>query len=54
MIDLLIKNALIYDGSGEPAFMGNVTVTDGKIETFAFSAEKTRPEREAAATLIQP
>ena len=31
MFDLLIQNALIYDGSGKPAFYGNVAVTDGKI-----------------------
>ena len=31
MFDLLIQNALIYDGSGKPPFHGNVAVTDGKI-----------------------
>lgn len=31
MFDLLIKNALIYDGSGSPAFYGNVGITGGKI-----------------------
>ena len=31
MFDLLIQNALIYDGSGNPAFCGNVAVTNGKI-----------------------
>ena len=31
MYDLLFKNALIYDGSGAPAFYGAVAVTDGKI-----------------------
>ncbi len=31
MYDLLIKNALIYDGSGAPAFCGNVAVSDGRI-----------------------
>ena len=31
MLDLLIKNALIYDGSGSPAFYGNVGIMDGKI-----------------------
>jgi len=39
MVDLQIKNALIYDGSGCEAFYGNVTVSNGKIvdvseETF--------------------
>ncbi len=31
MYDLIIKNALIYDGSGEKPFYGNVAVLDGKI-----------------------
>lgn len=31
MFDLLIKNALIYDGSGEKPFSGDVAVKDGKI-----------------------
>ena len=31
MLDLIIKNALIYDGSGTPAFYGSVGVNDGKI-----------------------
>ena len=31
MFDLLIRNALIYDGSGNPAFTGNVAVSNGKI-----------------------
>lgn len=31
MYSLLIRKALIYDGSGEPAFMGDVAVSNGKI-----------------------
>lgn len=31
MYDLIIKNALIYDGSGNPPFLGNVAVMGGKI-----------------------
>lgn len=31
MFDLLIKNALIYDGSGAPAYYGDVGVSDGKV-----------------------
>ena len=31
MYDLIIKNALIYDGSGEKPFRGSVAVQDGKI-----------------------
>lgn len=31
MYDLLIKNARIYDGTGRPAYAGQVAVKDGKI-----------------------
>lgn len=31
MYDLLFKNALIYDGSGAPAYIGNVAVSGDKI-----------------------
>ena len=31
MYDLIIKNACIYDGSGAPAFYGNLAVSQGKI-----------------------
>lgn len=31
MYQLVIKNALIYDGSGAPAFLGSVGIADGKI-----------------------
>ena len=31
MLDLVIRHVLIYDGSGEPAYSGNVGILDGKI-----------------------
>ena len=31
MLDLLIKNARIYDGTGNPSYIGNVGVSGGKI-----------------------
>src|SRR5580698_2217055 len=42
--DLLVKNGLIVDGSGMPAFRGDVGVKDGKIAEFgklSSPAEKT-------------
>ena len=35
MFDILIQNALIYDGSGEVAYMADVAVEDGKIALIA-------------------
>ena len=35
MFDLLFKNALVYDGSGKPAYHANVAVKDGKIAAIS-------------------
>src|SRR5882724_6056887 len=32
MYDLLLKNGRIYDGSGMPSFIGDVAISDGRIE----------------------
>jgi N-acyl-D-amino-acid deacylase len=41
MHDIVFKNAMIYDGTGDRAFRGNIAVKDGKITGAApnFSAE---------------
>lgn len=39
MFDILIKNGQIVDGSGEPAFMGDIAVKDGKIAMIAPSID---------------
>ena len=39
MFDILIKNGIIVDGSGEPAFHGDVAVKDGKIVKIAPAIE---------------
>ena len=40
MVDLLITNARIVDGTGEPSFLGNIAVNNGKI----ISADSTVPQ----------
>jgi len=35
MFDLVIKNALIYDGSGKPPVFGHVGIKDGIIRTVS-------------------
>ena len=35
MFDILIKNGQIVDGSGTPAFYGDVAINDGKIVKIA-------------------
>jgi len=39
MYDILIKNGLIVDGSGKPAFYGDLAVKDGKIAKIAPAIE---------------
>ncbi len=44
--DLLIKNGRIIDGSGRPAFHGDVAVGGGKIVELGRSpARRARPSR---------
>jgi N-acyl-D-aspartate/D-glutamate deacylase len=37
MLDLLIKNARIVDGTGSPSFMGDLGVQDGLIRSVSRS-----------------
>ena len=41
MVDLIIRNALIYDGSGDAAFRGDVAVKDGKILSVGKAIDET-------------
>lgn len=44
MYDILIKNGLIVDGSGKPAFYGDLAVKDGKIAKIAPSIQESADE----------
>ncbi|MFT7246542.1 MAG: N-acyl-D-amino-acid deacylase, partial [Candidatus Azotimanducaceae bacterium] len=46
MLDVLIKNGLIVDGSGMPGYLGDVAIKDGRIV-------KTGNVQEAATTTIE-
>ena len=54
MSDLLIKNALIYDGSRQPAFMGNVSVTNGAIESVGDETPSAREVIDAEGLSLAP
>ncbi len=41
MLDLVIRNARIVDGTGKPAFMGELGVADGRIRSIGPSAGQT-------------
>ena len=46
MMDTLIKNAKTIDGSGEPAYIGNVGIVNGKLVID--------PKETEAAEVIDP
>jgi len=54
MVDLSIKNALIYDGSGEKAFYGNVTVDKGKIVDVSDEVIKAKKIVDANGLALAP
>ena len=41
MLDLLLKNGLICDGSGTSPFVGDVSIRDGKIVEIALGTNAT-------------
>ena len=41
MYDILIKNGLIVDGSGKPAYYGDVAVLNGKIAKIGYLLQVT-------------
>ena len=46
MLDILFRNALIYDGSGKPPFYGSLGVRDGRIVAVSRHEEITEPAKE--------
>ena len=59
MYDLIIRNAKIVDGTGAPAFMGEVAVTDGQIVAVARAGETSiagdmRRDIDATGHLLTP
>ena len=54
MHDLVIRNASIVDGTGAPAFNGDVAVDDGLITEVGVVAGEGRREIDAAGKLLTP
>ena len=52
--DLLIKNGLIVDGSGMPAFRGDVGVKDGKIVELGKLSGVATKTIDAAGRAVAP
>ena len=54
MLDLIIKNGRIVDGSGLPAFLGDVGVKDGRIARVGRITEEAATIVDAAGKVIAP
>ena len=54
MYDLVIRNATIVDGTGKPAFAGDLAVRDGRIAAVGEVGDKGRKEIDAQGQLLTP
>lgn len=54
MYDLLIRNALIVDGTGQPAYNGSLAVSDGRIVAVGKVEGGGRREIDALGKLLTP
>ena len=42
MLDLLLKNGEIIDGSGNPSYRGDIVISDGLIQAIGVGDEEAR------------
>ena len=54
MHDLVIRNGKIVDGTGKPAFIGDVAIDGGKITSVGDKAGAARREIDATGLLVTP
>lgn len=54
MLDLLIKNGLVVDGTGLPAYAADVAVADGRIVKVGHVTEPARRTIDAANRVVAP
>lgn len=54
MLDLVIRNGKIIDGTGSPGFIGDVGVSDGRIVATGNIAETGLNEIDAAGRVVSP
>ena len=53
-MDLVIRNAYIYDGTGTPGFRGEIGVKDGRIERVGRVPERGLREIDAGGLAAAP
>lgn len=54
MHDIVIRNGLIYDGTGAPAFKADIAIDGDKISLIGEVAEQGREEIDAAGKIVTP
>ncbi|MEZ5557715.1 MAG: amidohydrolase family protein [Pseudomonadales bacterium] len=54
MLDLVIKNGLVVDGSGLPAYAADVGIVDGRIARIGHLNEPARQTLDAAGKVVAP
>ena len=54
MFDLLIKNGTIINGTGSPAFFGDIAVTDGKIVRIGKGLTGAKQTIDATGLTVTP
>ena len=54
MYDLIIKNALIIDGTGSPAFHSDIAIKDGKIAKIARGLDSANEIIDASGKTVTP
>jgi N-acyl-D-amino-acid deacylase len=54
MLDLVVRNALVYDGSGMPPFLGEVGVKGGRIVRVGRVPEQGGVELDAGGHAVSP
>jgi N-acyl-D-aspartate/D-glutamate deacylase len=54
MLDTLIKGGRIVDGSGRPAFVGDVGIVDGRIVEIGAISTPAREVIDADGALVMP
>ena len=54
MLDLLIRNAMVYDGSGAKAFQADVGIKDGQIATVRNNGEPAREMVDGGGLALMP
>ena len=54
MLDLVIRNGLVVDGTGGPGRLGDVGVRDGRIVAVGEIVEEAREEVDATGLTVTP